>query len=391
MRLIIITGILIVSTLLGIESCRRAQDVAPRSALEQTLDSILAPVFGGSKAPGAEILIMQGDSVLYNRGYGYADLNKKTLISDTTVFNISSASKSFSAAALLMLAEQGFLSLDDSLSKFFPNMPSKVFNGITIRHILTHSSGLPDLRPRNAEEWNHYLRTHESIYSYGSDYRLYGTEKEHIKIFENLDTLEYAPGSDYAHDDPAYILVAPLIERVTGMKYDQWMSRNLFDPAEMTVVHYINPGTDKPHTAHGYVPDGNGGWQERDYREAEFFLTKADRGAFTSAKEFMQWNKALYGEKLISGLSLDNMMYPALSAKGDGDFFGLGTGVHLEPGKAARAYHTNSNGGFAILEAAYPARDLYFVVFANRNDWDRRKVLKDIDDALYRYGLTTLQ
>lgn len=342
-------------------------------------------------------MVMQNDSIIYDRCFGIADMEDNEAITDSTLFNVSSASKIFSSAALLKLAEEGFISLDDSLHKYFPEFYGDFFKRITIRDILTHSSGLPDLRPRNTSEWNKYLLSHTSVFLYGKDYTLYGDEDEHMKIFQNLEKTEFEPGTKYQRNDPAYILVAPLIERVTGMNFDAWMERNIFDPAGMSEAFYYAPGFEMPKTAHAYAPanpserpasyrSDDGKWDEYDFGEATFFLTKADRGVYTSARDFMQWNRALYSGKIISDSSLKALATPYLKTDIPMVSFGLGSGIRQEPGFPDKVYHLNANGGFAVVEATWPSKNLHYVIMSNRADWDRRAIAQSVDNILKAKG-----
>ena len=94
----------------------------------------------------------------------------------------------FSTAALMKLCEEGQITLDDRLSDYFPEFPADIFSKITVRDVLSHTSGLPDLRPRTAEEWDKYTRTNQSIFCKREDYRLYSTDKEHVQIIRDLTT-----------------------------------------------------------------------------------------------------------------------------------------------------------------------------------------------------------
>ena len=123
-------------------SCKQ-KETRPDYGLNEPLDSLFSSLFAKDE-PGAVVMIMHDDSLIYKGAFGLADLQTKTPVTDSTMFNISSASKMYVTVAIMKLAEQGKLSLQDSLSKFFPQYPSPVFNGITIEHVLSHTTGLPD-------------------------------------------------------------------------------------------------------------------------------------------------------------------------------------------------------------------------------------------------------
>ncbi|MCM1504012.1 MAG: beta-lactamase family protein [Muribaculum sp.] len=364
------------------------------------LDSLFMSMFPGEE-PGGIAVVMKDGEIIYDHAFGIMDLKSEEPITDSTMFNMASTSKIFTAVALMKLQEQGLLSIDDSLSKYFPEFKNSVFNRITIRNILTHSSGLPDLRPRNDDEWKSYLSNHKSLFVIGDDYRLYGREEEHIKVFQNLDTLEFEPGTQYIRHDPSYVVVAPLIERVTGIGFDTWMEQNIFKPAGMEYVLYFKPDQKIRNLAHAYrsaamasadndasrtIDSDNGKWQQYDYGEVPFFLTKADRGLYTSARDYMQWCRALYGGKIISDSSLKAIVTPYVPTHINNISFGLGTAVDTTVGHPLKLYHRSSNGGFRVIEGSWPTEGLYYIVMANRADWDEFGVMHTVDSILQSKG-----
>ena len=258
---------------------------------------------------------------------------------------------------------------------------------------MSHSSGLPDLRPRDKTQWDRYLTSNKSVFISGKDYALYGDDDEHMRVFRNLVKTDFDPGTHYERNDPGYILVAPLIERATGVNFDKWMADNIFKPAGMDVAFYYTPDLKMPEMAHGYrLADENavsksfrsddGRWDEYDFGEAPFFLTKADRGVYTSARDYMRWKMAVYSGTLVSDSSLLKIGIPHIRTEIPYVSMGLGTAVRLEPGYPKKTYHLNSNGGFAIVSSTWANNKLYYLVFSNRNDWDRRKVASSVDSIM---------
>lgn len=396
------TAIAVVAACCAVYACHSetaSDDTLPPCVVTASLDSLFSNIFPGTNAPGGIVVVMRNDTTIYRHAFGMADLETHEPITDSTYFNLSSASKIFTSAALLKLHEQGKLSIDDSLSKFFPEFNSKVFDAITIRHILTHSSGLPDLRPRNQSEWSKYQDAHNTVYVFGQDYALYGDENEHMQAFQNLNETEYAPGEHYERQDPAYILVAPLIECVTGQKFERWMQENIFEPAGMTEVFYASCDYPLKRLAHAYrkaegdapsmaYRSKDGKWDEYDMGEAPYFLTRADRGIYSTARDFMKWNSALYSGKIISDSSLTMMNTPYVPTDIPMVSFGLGTALRIEPGYPMKSYHMNFNGGYSIAEGTWPEKQLHYVVFANRADWDTREITAAFDSIFLANNFT---
>lgn len=385
----------------GVESCSRANTyradhgVAP-CEITPAFDSLFSALLTDD-APGAIVTVMRGDSVMYNHAFGLARLDSADRVTDSTIFNISSASKLITGVAIMKLVEQGLVHLDDSLSKYFPEFPNRYFDHITLRNVLTHTSGLPDLRPTNRNEWSEYLDNHVSTFGYDRDYRLYGTENEHMQSFVELDTIVNAPGAHYDRRDISYILIAPLIERVTGQKFTKWMKANIFAPIGMNETFYYCAGLRVPRMAHGYRPadparavetyrSDDGLWDEYDYNEAEYFLTKADRGVFSSARDFRRFRRALAKGEIISQASIDSLLTPYIMTQQPNVMFGLTTAIDLTEGKPRKSYHLNANGGFSTITCWWPDKDVTYLVFASRNDFDQRRVMAQADSIIAAAG-----
>ena len=376
-------------------SCSSSQNES-NGAISCKMDSIFSQIFP-ENLPGAIVMVTIDDSVVYNHGFGLARLDKPNTVSDSTMFNICSLSKQFSAVALLLLQEKGLISLDDKVTDYFPEFKNPIFKNITLRHLLSHTSGLPDTRPRNKSQWIKYTQKHPSIYSSGTDYRRYGNDVESIRFFESLDSLAFEPGSAYEYQNPTYQLVYSIVEKVTGIDFDTWMRNNIFLPAGMDNTIYFSPEKTIPNMAHAYravngktipgkyiSPDGK--WEEYDYGEADFFPTKADGGIYTSAAEFMKWQKALYADKVISADSRKLAMSKIIPTDTPDTYYGLGFFINDTPGKPLKIYHTGDNGGFYTYQAAFPDKNISYLIFATRQGWDRMQAAEEIDKILKNEG-----
>lgn len=391
----------IIALISGVESCTkanayRADHGVPPCEITAAFDSVMGSVFGPD-APGAIVSVMRGDSLMFDHAYGLARLDSAERVTDSTIFNISSASKLITGVAIMKLVEEGKLSLDDPLSKFFPEFPRKYFDRITVRHVMSHTSGLPDLRPANRNEWAEYLERTTSTFGFDRDYRLYGSEREHMQSFVNLDTVLYEPGTHYDRRDISYILIAPLIEHVTGQKFTKWMKANIFAPAGMKEAFYYSPGLRLPRMAHGYkaadtsVPEitfrsADRKWDEYDYQEADYFLTKADRGVFCSARDFRSFRRALVNGRLISQASIDTILTPLTPTAEEYADFGISTAIMNYPGRPRKSYHINSNGGFSVISSWWPDKDVHYLVFSSRNDFDKYRLMAQADSIIEAAG-----
>lgn len=372
---------------------KQADDVCQVS---NQLDSLFSELFKADE-PGAAVVVVRGDSVVYNKGFGLARMDTLVPISDRTTFNICSVSKQFSAVALCLLAEQGKLSLDDTVSKFFPEFEAEFFSRITLRHLMSHTSGIPDARPRNDKAWKEYTAKYKTAFDNVHDFKRFAAEDETTRFMLKLDQLDFEPGTQYDYQNPTFQLMLMIVEKATGEQFDEWMHRNIFLPAGMEQTCYYEPGKNIPNMAHAYVPaegenkygyfrSEDGRWEECDYGEATFFGTKADGGIYTTPLEFLKWDKALYSDKVMSQAMRNEAHTPRIATDIPETDYGYGWFIEHRTDRPRKIYHTGDNGGFLIFEGRFPEKDLFYLVFANRPDWNRTETVEKMDQIFAAQG-----
>lgn len=372
-------------------------DTGDRYGLTAPLDSLLTPLFPNGE-PGAVVIVSRGDSILYNRSFGLARLDSLCAMTDSTMLNVASSTKTFTAAAIMKLVEQGKLTLDDKFVSFFPELSAEIFGKITLRHVLSHTSGIPDLRPRDNAEWNRYVSANVSIFGDGPDYRIYGREREFSRYLESLDSLAFEPGTSFERQDPPYMLLSAVIEKVTGEEFEAWMQKNIFAPAGIRYATYIDRTRPIVRMAHGYCrAEGearsnvfrskDGRWDEYDYGEADFFLTKADRGLYINALDFARWQHAFNKGNVLSDSMVSLFRRPVIAYEHAGEGCSYGINVLCGDEGMVKLYHRGRRGGFTAIEATYVEPDVCYVVLSNRNDWDMELLATAIERVLATCGL----
>ena len=351
--------ILLFAVLLALTTAMFSQELS-REEMSRRIDEVFTTVYQPDE-PGAAVLIMQAGDTLYHRCFGMADMVTREPVTFETNFCIASVSKQFSAVALLQLAEQGKLSLNDPLSQFFPEFQAPFFKDITLHHILSHTSGIPDARPRNDR-----------------DFVLYSNDVTSVQYMRTLDHLNFDPGTRYEYINPTFQLIYQIVERVTGVPFEDYMQQNVFNRAGMRTCRYFEPDREIAHLAHGYERDTQGVWQEYDYGEESFFGTKADGALYCSINDFVNWERALRDNKVWSAASKLYAYHPWIKIPADADYgyqphtgYGYGFFVQEVPGKPTHVYHLGDNGGFTIYAGKIPERDLIFLFFSTRPDIDR--------------------
>lgn len=343
--------------------------------------------------PGGAVLIMKGDTLLFDKGYGIADTESGAKIDGHTFFNIASVSKQFAATAILKLYQEGKLDIHKSIYDIHPDVnqylpkPRKPFSDITVQHLLSHASGIPDNRPRDNREFT-----------------LTATDMESIAYLKDIDSLNFAPGTQYEYMNPTFQLLYVMIEKVSGKSFEQYMREEIFTPAGMPEAIYFEADRLIPRMAHGYVP--NAGitpdtpenakhFKQYDYGEETFFATKADGGLYTSTHEFAAWEKALRSNLILSK-EIKEEAHSAINSISGSTYssyqnrpytsYGYGWFIEEAPNMPKKVYHTGDNGGFQIYAGRFPSKNLLILVFENRNDHDRWNMVQKLDDIAKKAG-----
>lgn len=316
------------------------------------IENIFSKEFNAEE-PGACVLILKGDSTLFLKSYGLADLVTKEPISSKTLFNLGSISKPFVAYGILLLRDEGKLLLDDPIGKYFPEFKNKsIAESVTIRHLLTHTSGLPDMR-----------KTREDSIFY-----LTAKDAENWAPIMQADSLVFNPGEQYEYSNPAFNALALIIEQVSEMKWQRFMEERIFKPAGMTTSTI----TDGPHpetgVSHGYVKV-KGEWLEKDYGEEPTFAAAGNGGVWSSVDELILYERAMRNAVFVSNETIteSHLVVKPQNWQGDHEPF-IGLSWFIETTKAGDKIvaHTGTQGGFFAHYVSVPAKGILYVVLANR-------------------------
>ena len=330
------------------------------------------------REPGAACIIMQDDKIIFEEYFGLKFLPIGPKIDKNTTFNIASISKQFTAVGVLQLVEEGKISLDEPMSTYFPEYTDPLWKKVKVKHLLSHSSGIQDERG--------YLTREQ---------RIYGDDNLALEYLDKLDHLHFEPGTFYEYENPTYVLLGRLIERISNKSFTEYMQENIFDPAGMTQTYYIGNEKNACHAyeydrdrgdseeSSGDRPEGPHNWYEYDYGEETFFGTRPDGGILTTPRDFIKWEQkrpTLLKEELLNEAYTPHIKVfgsPYSDYQNRNDTY-YGYGWFIEPNKGC-IYHTGDNGGFKILAARYPKKNTFVLVFAARTDWDRYELKSQIE------------
>ncbi len=315
---------------------------APLAPPDAGIDGLMQRYDG--RVPGAAVLVLKDGQPVFRRGYGLAVVEDGTPVSPATNFRLASVSKQFTAAAILLLAEDGRLSIDDPLKKWLPGLPA-VADAMTLRQLLSHTSGLLD---------------YEDLMDPADTRQVHDIDVLHLLQKENRTY--FAPGSSYRYSNSGYALLALVVGKASGSDFASFLRQRIFLPLGMTATFAHQDGVDEvPDRAYGYSQiDGH--WQRTDQSTTSAVL--GDGGIYSSIDDLARWDAALYDERLLRRASLQQA-FSAATATPEPDVPHYGFGWRIN-GDAL--WHSGESIGFRNVIVRYPKQKLTVVVLSNRND-----------------------
>ena len=316
---------------------------APEEPMPQAELERLMQDYDGD-APGASLLVLRDGEAVVRRGYGRSDLEQGIEAGPATDYRLASVSKQFTAAAILLLAQDGKLAIDDPARKWLPSLPHAA-DAITLRHLLTHASGLVDYEDLMAEPYQGQI-----------------LDAGVLALLEKEDRLQFPPGSAYRYSNSAYALLSLVVERASGMAYPEFLRARIFRPLNMhDTLAYVNGGPEVPHRAWGYS-QVDGGWRRTDQSPTSAVL--GDGGIYSSIDDLARWDAALYDDRLLSDASRALAFGPQVEVTGEGYQAHYGFGWRIT---GDTLWHSGETVGFRNVIVRWPQRRLTVVLLTNRN------------------------
>jgi len=239
--------------------------------------------------PGISLAVVKNGKPLYVKSYGVATLELKVPTTPQTVYQIGSIGKQFTAVAVMMLAGEHKLDLDDPLSKYLPEVPPG-WGKVTLRLMLNHQAGIPQ-----------FTTPDRQLLDLVHDY----TDLELIQLASG-QPLDFEPGTDVSYSDTGYVLLGFVINRVAGMFYGDFLQQRVFEPLGMRQTRIISDRDIVPNRASGYEKAESGALYNQTYVSPALNRT-ADGSLYSTVLDLIKWDRALYGDALLPRTTLDRM------------------------------------------------------------------------------------
>lgn len=312
------------------------------------VDSIAAATLAERQIPGLSLVMLRGPETLLARGYGVRELGKPDAVSPTTVFQQGSTSKEFLAALVLRLAEQGRLTVDDPVTRHLPDF-NHLPPGVRVRHLLSHTSG---------------IREPFTMPTYQAGIGDLGRSTDELRALLRSAPVDFDAGSRWSYSNANYLLLALIVERLTGQPYEEALAEHFFRPLGLASLRQCTPLPSEPDEARGHVLRRD---QIRPSKPENMRWIRGDGGLCGNALDVARWVYRLASGKILSPSSYRLMSAP--TRLDDGSLVDYGFGLVLVPldGRPTVA-HSGAMPGHSTSASYYPDADLTVVILTNLGD-----------------------
>jgi CubicO group peptidase (beta-lactamase class C family) len=344
------------------------------------IDAIFAPL-ANAKTPGAAVLVRQNGHTIFQRGYGIRDLRTLSRIDAQTDFRLASFTKQFSAMAIMLLVHDGRLRFDQRLTDIFPDFPA-YGQAITVRHLLTHTSGLPDYE--DLMQPGPWTAAHQI------------QDDEVLGLLKRQTAGKFAPGANWAYSNSGYVVLGLIVAKVSGQPFGRFLADRIFRSLHMThTLVYVNGTNTVPNRAYGHTKEGDH-FIETD--QSSTSATLGDGGIYSNLEDLAQWDRALESHALLSDAEMRPALSPVTLNNGSqprwpmtpdddnlhpGQPVAYGFGWFLDPfDSRPRMWHTGTTMGFRTAIERFTAEKLTIVILCNRTNLDPGKLALQVSRAL---------
>jgi CubicO group peptidase (beta-lactamase class C family) len=329
-----------------------------QDAITVRVDDYVRSEIQKQRIPGVSLAVIKNGQIVLAKGYGYANVEHQIPVKPETIFQSGSVGKQFTAMAVMMLVEDGKISLEDKITKYFSDAPA-AWQNITVRHLLTHTAGTTD-------------------YPNDFDFRRDYTEADLFNRARVIP-LAFEPGEKWSYSNLGYVLLGILIHKVSGKFYGDFLDERIFEPLQMNTARIISEEDIVPNRSAGYrLVKGE---LKNQQWVAPSLNTTADGALYLTVYDMAKWDAALYTEKLLKESSLQLMWTAVKLNNGKTEKYGFGWSLNDVRGHRI-VQHGGSWQGFKAHIARFVDDKLTVVVFANLSQANPGKIAHGVA-ALY--------
>lgn len=336
--------------------------------LTNKIDSLLdTQILNGT--PGGVVGVIKEGTVLYKKIFGYANLDYNIPVTDSTVFNLASVSKQFTAFLVLLLEKEGKLNLDDTVQKYIPELKS-YGKQVTIRHLVHHTSGIP---------------TYDVLQIFaGIPAGMPWDTEDQFNLIQSYHKLNFNPNDEFLYSNDNYFLLASIIEKVTGKTFSQCMKEKIFEPLEMkNAVVNDSPGKIIPNRATGHRKKG----ETFSKTNSEGNTTCGYSNVYASANDMINW-LSNFTSKSLGGEELFDRIVNATDTLNSGEKISYTYGFYTwSPNGPKKLHHEGGEDGFRAYVSHFPETGLSIFIMANGETNNHSNLATKIADMLIKNEL----
>jgi CubicO group peptidase (beta-lactamase class C family) len=363
-----IIPIVLLAVVLAIQSCQ-----SPRKSGYEAFTARVDSVFMAYPDFSGVALIAEKGKPVYHNAFGYRSIRRHDPMDTSSVFELASVSKQFTSMAIMMLKAEGKLEYDDPIEKYLPGLP---YPGITIRHLLTHTSGLPDYQAIMDQYWDKS--------------KVAGNEHNIAYLIQYHPPALFAPGDQYKYSNTGYMLLASIAEKASGQDFINFVRARIFVPLKMvdTDIRTMEAKQNLPALAWGhiYVTEKERYVQADSFPQFNYSIWLGDRkgpGRISStATDLLKWDRALYDTHLVAKAELDEAFTPATLNNDSTSYYGFGWTIGKNAGAGKVVRHSGSNPGYNTHIVRFIESDKTIILLCNNAHAQFKDILARIEGIL---------
>jgi CubicO group peptidase (beta-lactamase class C family) len=341
-------------TLLLVSVLCNGASAMPRETMLEEMDQLVSTEMSRQQIPGMAVAVVKNGEVVAAKGYGLANLEHEAPVTTHSIFQTGSVGKQFTAAAIMLLAEQGKLRLDDQIGRYLPRTKAR-WGSITVRQLLTHTSGIPD---------------YEDEVDTRRDY----SERE-LTEFVGLLPRPSPPGEKFEYSNSGYLLLGVVIRTVTGKFHGDFIRENILAPLGMKTARILTDADTVPHRVAGYRVS-NGQILNQEWVSPTFNQT-ADGCFHLSLQDFLAWERAVRARALLKPDSWSQIFTPVVLNSGKTHPYGFGWEITQKDGQTVHG-HDGSFRGFEAILTRYIEEDVTIIALANLAEIELTEITESV-------------